>query len=145
MNASAFRDASLASQFLKRVAVFSAVGAVATLGYLVLTNAAVSLGGIEPKAASVAIYLLLMPASFLGHRRITFASRGSASLEGVRFCAVHAINIALAYSVSAIAIGYFALPPWTAFLVISVIVPIVNFLVFHFWVFIPEASETRRQ
>jgi putative flippase GtrA len=118
-----------------RLSRFFGIGAVATLGYFVLTNVAVSLYGVGPKTASVGVYLLLMPLSFIAHRWWTFASSGHVVREWVRFCGVHAVNLMIAYEVSSIVAVRDALPPWLAFLIISLVVPAVSFIAFQLWVF----------
>lgn len=123
-----------------RVVRFSAIGALTTTSYFVLTNLVVTLG-MDAKTASVVIYLLLMPISFLGHRRLTFASRGRAAPEWLKFCLVHAINLIGVYVLSWFAIDRNGLPPWLAFMFISIAAPGVNFIAFHLWVFSHRNAE----
>jgi putative flippase GtrA len=118
-----------------RLSRFLGVGAITTVGYLVLTNAVILLFGAGPRVTSVGVYLLLMPLSFLAHRRVTFVSQGRAASEWVRFCGVHACNLIIAYAISSFAGANGYLPVWLAFLVISIVVPIVNFIAFQVWVF----------
>ncbi len=143
MNISELRSFVSTSPVIRRLFRFFGVGATTTLAYLALTNAAVSLGGLGAKTASVGVYLLLMPISFWAHRRITFGSRGQVALEWIRFCGVHAANLFIAFEVSAIAVDRNALRPWMAFLIISVAIPIVNFAAFQMWVFASKSTRGR--
>lgn len=122
-----------------RLTRFSFVGAASTLSYFILTNAAAQLG-MGAELASVLCYLLLMPPSFLGHRRMTFASRGNAARQWLRFCLVHSVNIVLVYAIAWLVVGRHNAPPTLAFLLSSVFVPIINFVLFQLWVFSPRPS-----
>jgi putative flippase GtrA len=143
MNISRLRCILSDSQVIGRFLRFSAIGAGTTLGYFALTNVAVTLCGSGPKSASIGVYLLLMPISFMGHRHLTFASSGQTFLEGIRFCSIHAINLIVAFGISLIAVDRSGLPPWTAFLIISAAVPVVNFIAFQTWVFSNKDTRTR--
>jgi putative flippase GtrA len=140
MNVSELRGFLSMSPLIRRLFRFFGVGAMTTTAYFVFTNAAVSLGGFGAKSASVGIYLLLLPISFWAHRRVTFASRGQAFLEWVRFCSVHAVNILIAFEVSALAVDRHILPLWIAFLIVSISVPIVTFAAFQMWVFSSKST-----
>jgi putative flippase GtrA len=126
------------SRLTGRLARFSIVGALSTAGYFLLTNGAVALGT-NATTASVVVYLALMPLSFLGHRHVTFASRGRSLREWARFCFVHVFNIAGVYAISRILVDGQGAPPWLAFLLISAFVPAVNFVAFQLWVFSPRS------
>ncbi len=137
------RTLLLTPQVSRRLLKYVVIGAAITLAYFALTNAAVSFGGIGAKTASVGVYLVMLPIAFVAHRRITFASRGQMLFEWVRFCSVNAANLLIVFEVSAIAVDRYALPPWIAFLIISVFIPIVNFVAFQMWVFASKSTRGR--
>ena len=112
---------------VRRLATFGAVGAFNTVAFFLIAN--VLSRFVDDSVAAYVSYGILIPVSFLGHRQLTFRSQGLISKEGVRFCISQGLNLALIW------IATHTLSGWLAFAMISVLIPILNFLVFQIWVF----------
>lgn len=91
--------------------------------------------GLSEASAAYLSYAILVPVSFIGHRRLTFQSSGAISGEWLRFCVVQMTNIALIWIVTSAAASFTFLSGWPAFAIISILIPILNFIVFQIWVF----------
>lgn len=119
------------------------VGFFNTAVYFALANILAKIGVSETAAAYVA-YFALMPVSFIGHRKLTFLSKGRLGVEWLRFCVVQTTNITIIFVVTNLSrSGYFS--GWLTFAIISVLIPVLNFLLFQLWVFaVPvQRSEDR--
>lgn len=90
--------------------------------------------GLGQGVSAYLAYALVLPVSFLGHRRLTFASKGAILHQWARFLLLQATNLLL---ISAINKGasYYALPGWIAYAAISFAIPILNVVVMQTWVF----------
>lgn len=113
--------------------IFAAVGGANTAGYFVLAMLLAAAGLTDTVAAYVA-YFCMVPLSFIGHRRLTFASDGDAKAEWLRFCWVQAASLTVIWSITQLnEAGY--LTGWATFAAISILIPLINFICFQLWVF----------
>ena len=119
---------------LRQFAVFCAVGLFNTGAYFAIANGLHLLGGFSETGAAYSAYLALVPVSFVGHRRLTFASDAAVLGEWARFCVVQAMNLLVIWVTTYLAHqGYFS--GWQTFAIISIAIPALNFLTFQVWVF----------
>jgi putative flippase GtrA len=118
------------SDRIRRIVTFGVIGAFNTGAFFIL--ATLFNYALNSEAASAYLaYAMLLPVSFLGHRRLTFRSEGLISREWIRFCVIQGINVAVIWLVT------HTLSGWISFAMISGLIPILNFLVFQIWVFTP--------
>lgn len=120
--------------FLQRVGAFIGVGAFNTFGYFVVSNALVALLNFGVTAAGYLAYAVMVPFSFVGHRKITFRSSGGISAEWSRFCVSQVVNLIVIWAATLV-VAALQLPSWIAFAAISVLIPAVSFLMLQMWVF----------
>ncbi len=120
--------------FVRRIAAFVGIGAVNTAAFFLLSNALHEFVGLGVVVSGYLAYAVLVPVSFFGHRRITFSSTGSISREWIRFCVIQAINLVVIGVVTTFSESG-AIPGWLAFAAISVLIPMLNFVIFQLWVF----------
>ncbi|WP_189434603.1 MULTISPECIES: GtrA family protein [unclassified Mesorhizobium] len=119
---------------VRQILTFTAVGLFNTVAYFALANALLFLGSGETIAAYTA-YAALLPVSFMGHRRFTFLSEGRLDTEWIKFCVVQITNIVIIAVVTYLSgAGYFT--GWLTFAIISVLIPVLNFITFQLWVFV---------
>ncbi|MER9586989.1 GtrA family protein [Mesorhizobium sp. M0276] len=128
---------------VRRISTFAAVGAFNTAAFFVLANILVNFG-LGETIAAYAAYGTLVPVSFIGHRKLTFLSKGRLGAEWVRFCIVLTTNVTIIFVVTNMArSGYFA--GWMTFAIISLLIPLLNFLLFQLWVFaVPRQQSEKR-
>jgi putative flippase GtrA len=102
--------------------------------FYVVLAAALTKAGLKPGAAGAAALLPVLAVSYLGHKRKTFRSPGAHRREAPRFVMLSAIDLLLAAAVPQIGLHLRA-PAVTAFVLLTALVPAVNFILMRFWVF----------
>ena len=129
-----------------RIMRFAVVGGAATLTYagsaLILSYGPVS--AILPAvAASFLAYLIAMPVSYFGHKRLTFDSHGDHVLEVPRFLASAALGIAIACLLPLIVVDGLDLAPAVSIVLACILVPATNYVALERWVFTPRPTASR--
>jgi putative flippase GtrA len=119
---------------LRRLLIFSAVGLFNTAAFFLLANGSYYALGLGQGVSAYLAYVLVLPISFLGHRELTFASKGEIVHEWARFILLQATNLIIIWAINKTVSSY-ALPGWTAYGVISIAIPALNFVVLQIWVF----------
>lgn len=114
---------------------FACIGAFSGAIFLVVTAVLAGSFGVEPKVASVAGYLVSMPANFVGNKRFSFRSDGPIWGDLLRFGVLHTCNVLLTMGAMGATVNvlnwHFGFGAVTAI----VLVPMVNFFVMNGWVF----------
>lgn len=123
-----------------RLPIFLAIGLFNTGAFFVLASILTYFFGFGPRAAAYISYAVLIPVSFFGHRRITFGSNGSVSWEWVKFCVIQITNILIIGLVTSVAEEIPVLAGWVSFAIISILIPVLNFIVLQLWVFSKKLS-----
>jgi putative flippase GtrA len=119
---------------VRQLATFAAVGLFNTLGYILFANGAHLYLHLDQTMAAYFAYAIMVPLSFFGHRRLTFSSDGPISTEWLKFCLVQATNLLVIWCVTMTS-SHANVAGWVAFAVISVLIPVSNFVIFQLWVF----------
>lgn len=121
-----------------KAARFAAVGVVCGLVYALATALAIRAGMAAPLASAIG-YLVSVPLGYVGHRRFTFRSANRVWTEALRFLTVHVTNIVIVM-VAMQGLTQAGLH-WIAGVIAAVLlVPVVNFLFAHYWVFRPATG-----
>jgi putative flippase GtrA len=123
-----------------RFVIFFAVGLINTGAFFVLATVLTYFFQFGTKTSAYTAYAFLVPISFFGHRRITFGSNGPVSREWIKFCVIQVTNLFVITVVTHWAEVSPLLSGWPSFAVISVFIPIMNFIVFQLWVFSKNLS-----
>lgn len=118
-----------------RLLRFAVVGGSTSGLYVLVVAVLVELGEIVPGLAAALAYVLLLPISFLGHKHATFRSSWPLWPEVARFLGLHGITALVSVSVMGVAVNGLDLPHWGGSVAISVLAPVINFVLLHFWVF----------
>jgi putative flippase GtrA len=131
-------DAPSGSQLAEtatEVSRFTVVGILATLTYLIASNAMMFLAGMNPVIASVGAYLLGMIVSFFGQSRITFRV-GQVSLSHYyRFAVLSFFGLLFSYLSVILVVDYFGQHPFWATIATVVIIPAASYVIMKVWVF----------
>lgn len=118
---------------LRELIIFTLVGVFNTVAYFVLANV-FYISGLGRGVSAYLAYGVMLPVSFFGHRKLTFASAAPVAGQGIRFALVQVCNLLIIWVVSA-ATQHLDLPGWISFATISVMIPLFNFIVLRLWVF----------
>lgn len=130
------KEAWRSSSSFFRVTRFVFVGAMASLIYLVVAATLHRYLGWEKFVSSFIAYVVAIPVSFLGHKRVTFRDKGEVNGQAVKFALLQAVNVSVillaVYVTEPLAnIGY-----WIGLFLGVVLMPVTSFLVMHFFIFI---------
>jgi putative flippase GtrA len=101
--------------------------------YVALGAGLVSLG-VSPSVAGVVALVPVLIISYLGHKSKTFRSPGRHRREAPRFILLSAIDLLLAAIIPQIGL-YLRTPAVAAFILLTALVPAVNFVLMRFWIF----------
>lgn len=121
---------------LFRVARFVLVGAAASLTYVVVAALLHRGLGCGKFQASAIAYLVAIPVSFVGHKRLTFRDDGRWAGQAVRFALLQAVNLTVVLLAVYVTeplgdIGY-----WIGLLLGVVLMPATSYLAMRFLIFI---------
>lgn len=97
--------------------------------------------GLTVVQASLAAYAAAALFSYLAHKFVTFVSSGRHRTEAPRFLLLTATGLAVAYITPALLTGMLGLPGIVPLLVTCILIPVLNLLVLHRWVFAERKSD----
>ncbi len=121
---------------------FVFVGGLSTILYGIFSFTLILILNLSAFTTHLMAYALVLPFSFLGHRRITFSYKGPGLWAFIRF----SLTSVLALSVSSWLVWYLQAtgsPAVWGIVATMVIVPMVSYLVMSIWVF-PEPAQHRK-
>lgn len=114
---------------------FIVVGGVATLTHLaVATTLILTIPTILPYLANLCAFTVAVVVSYLGHRHITFATRGSM----LKFSAVSIGGFALNNMILAAGL-HWQFPPIAAVAIATLCVPVLTYIASALWAFKPAS------
>ncbi len=126
--------ASFRSGLLGRLIRFAAVGLLNTLAYFALANILRYGAGLPTAWVSYIAYLILVPVSFIGHKRLTFGTTSRGLEEFAKFVLIQIVNLGIIAATN-LALARFDAASWVNFAIVSVTIPAVNFVVLQVWIF----------
>jgi len=88
----------------------------------------------DPALASAMAFALVLPISFLSHRRVTYADAANDSLQWARFVLVAVTSFTIAVGSAKLA-SLQGWPFWTALLATWILIPAANYFINVLWVF----------
>ncbi len=122
---------------LGRIIRFGFVGIAATVVYVGSSFAGIEVFGVPPVAASVLGQVLSTFVSYFGHAVFSFRVEPSHQLYLMRFLLISVLTFALNIIVTWLIADALGLSPRIAIAVVTVLIPIANYLANRFWVFLP--------
>jgi putative flippase GtrA len=125
----------LSVKLSKKLFRFIFIGGFTTASYILLVSFFVSAAHVEPRTASVFAYCFSLPLSFVGHRFHTFNSGGIIWHEVSKFIITHLVSLGIVVASMYIVFTVLSYPYWLGSIIGAILVPLLNFLVFNYWVF----------
>ena len=125
----------------KGVGRFAFAGAATTALYFVLTNAVSYALPVTPFVASFLAYCVCIAVSFVLQSRMVFRHDGDRRSALVKFAVMSLIGLLAAQLIFWIVAEGLGNPTWLASLLVSIAIPIVNFLAMNFWVFVDKTRQ----
>ena len=120
---------------MRRAVRFLGVGIVSTLTNFALSFCLVGFFQVDVRLANAVGYVMGMAVSYLGHRHVTFNSRGSVVREGWKFLVMHGFNLGLSTLVLAALVDGLGINRYASLVIANIFVMISSFLIMQFWVF----------
>lgn len=120
---------------LAKLLRFGLIGGVSSLLYGVCAWGLIRWLAFSPIAASIAAYLLAIPANFVMQRQFAFRSGGRVQTEAPRFLLVHGTNILGSTGIMHATVDIFHLDPFLGIVATMMVIPLLSFMVMHLWVF----------
>lgn len=119
-----------------RILRFAAIGGLSTVIYAVGTLALSDRFGLPAAVGSVVAYGAGAVFSYCGHRFVTFMSDGAVGFEIVRFACATAAGFLLSVGLAAILTDLAGFPSSVPVALVSILVPVLNFVVLRKFVFV---------
>jgi putative flippase GtrA len=119
-----------------RLARFSAVGALATVVHIGVAMAAVAAVGANPTVGSMIGFVAAFLVSYVGHFRFTFAAPGRYRDYLLKFVVSSLASFFLSTGAVWVATAILGIDYKPALIALAIIVPLCNYLVNRFWVFL---------
>jgi putative flippase GtrA len=121
---------------LWRLARFSAIGGLATVVHIGVAMVAVAAVGANPTAGSMIGFVAAFLVSYVGHFRFTFAAPGRYRDYLLKFVVSSLASFFLSTGAVWVATAILGIDYKPALIVLAIIVPLCNYLVNRFWVFL---------
>jgi putative flippase GtrA len=136
-------QSGLAEEFW-RLARFSIVGVVATVLHIGVAMIAVAAAGANPTVAAMIGFTAAFAVSYFGHFRFTFAASGRHRDYLLKFAVSSLASLVLSTGMVWVATAIVGIDYKPALFALAVIVPVCNYLVNRFWVFLQPGADLRR-
>jgi putative flippase GtrA len=120
-----------APQFIR----YGLVGILLMIAYLGLAQILAEVVGISPVLASPVSFMLCVPLAYLGQSIVVFRAPWGDRAQQKRFLATTLVGFIIATSAAPLLALVADVPSYVNFVVVSLLVPLANFVVFRFWVF----------
>jgi putative flippase GtrA len=114
---------------------YGIVGVLLMLAYLGVALILASVFGLSPVWASPLSFVLCVPLAYLGQSILVFRAPWGDRAQQTRFLLTTVTGFLIAAGVTPLLALFVDVPPYVNFMVVCVLVPLTNFLVFRFWVF----------
>jgi putative flippase GtrA len=136
-------QSGLAEEFL-RLARFSAVGTIATVAHIVVAVIVVAAAGANPTAGAMIGFVAAFMVSYFGHFRFTFAASGRYRDYLLKFAVSSLASFLLSTAAVWLATSILGIDYKPALITLAIIVPLCNYLVNRFWVFLQPTGVSSR-
>lgn len=126
-----------------RLLRFAGVGVASTLCYAVIALALTQWARLPAVEASVIAYAVAALLSYLGHRHITFRSKGDHLREAPRFGLLVLAGYLLALAIPLLTTGILGWPSAVSILATCIVIPAANYLLMARMVFVDAGMPSR--
>ena len=121
---------------LSRLARFSAMGAIATGVHVGVAMIAVAAAGVSPTVGATTGFLSAFIVSYVGHFRFSFAATGRYRDYLLKFAVASLASFLFSTTAVWLATTVLGVDYRLALFVLAIIVPVCNYIVNRFWVFL---------
>ena len=129
---------------LSRLARFSAVGAIATVVHISVAMIVVAAAGANPTVGAMIGFVAAFMVSYFGHFRFTFAASGRYRDYLLKFAVSSLASFLLSTAAVWVATAILGIDYKPALIALAIIVPVCNYLVNRFWVFLQPRGVSSR-
>lgn len=136
-------QSDLAGEFW-RLARFFAVGAIATIVHVGVAMIVVAAAGANPTVGAMIGFVAAFMVSYFGHFRFSFAASGRYRDYLLKFAVSSLASFLLSTAAVWLATDILGIDYKPALIALAIIVPICNYLVNRFWVFLQPMGFSRR-
>jgi putative flippase GtrA len=127
-----------------RLARFSAVGALATAVHIGVAMVAVAATGANPTVGTMIGFVAAFLVSYVGHFRFSFAVPGRYRDYLLKFAVSSLASFFLSTGAVWVATAILGIDYKPALMALAVVVPVCNYLVNRFWVFLQPGGGSGR-
>jgi putative flippase GtrA len=127
-----------------RLARFSAVGGLATVVHIGVAMVAVAAAGANPTVGAMIGFVAAFLVSYLGHFRFTFAVSGRYRDYLLKFAVSSLASFFLSTGAVWVTTAILGIDYKPALIALAIIVPVCNYLVNRFWVFLQPGGGSGR-
>ncbi len=125
-----------------RLARFSAVGAITTVVHIGVAMTVVAAAGANPSVGAMIGFVAAFMVSYFGHFRFTFAASGRYRDYLPRFAVSSLASFLLSTAAVWVATAILGIDYKPAMFALAIIVPVCNYLVNRFWVFLQPGGDS---
>ena len=129
---------------LSRLARFSAVGAIATVVHISVAMIVVAAAGANPTVGAMIGFVAAFMVSYFGHFRFSFAASGRYRDYLLKFAVSSLASFLLSTAAVWVATAILGIDYKPALIALAIIVPVCNYLVNRFWVFLQPRGVSSR-
>jgi putative flippase GtrA len=133
----------LAEEFW-RLARFFAVGTIATIVHIGVAMIVVADAGANPTVGAMIGFIAAFMVSYFGHFRFSFAASGRYRDYLLKFAVSSLASFLLSTAAVWVATGILGIDYKPALIALAIIVPVCNYLVNRFWVFLQPRGVSSR-
>ncbi|MFG6661566.1 GtrA family protein [Sulfitobacter sp. 915] len=119
---------------VNRLCSFALVGGICA-GIYVSLYLMLSYGGLVPEAANALAFGCAVLAQYVGQTRLTFRQKLNDTRQMIRFGLMITGGAVTSSLITGVAAPYFTFPPWIAAVIVTLALPVQNFLFMSLWVF----------
>ena len=136
-------QSGLAEEFW-RLARFSGVGAIATVAHIVVAVIVVAAAGANPTVGAIIGFVAAFMVSYFGHFRFSLAASGRYRDYLLKFAVSSLASFLLSTAAVWVATAMLGIDYKPALIALGIIVPVCNYLMNRFWVFLrPKGVSSR--
>ena len=117
-----------------RLCSFALVGGTSA-GVYVSLYLMLSYGGLMPELANVLAFGCAVLVQYVGQAKVTFRKKLNDHRQMIRFGLMVTGGVATSSLITGGIAPYFTLPPWVAAVIVTLALPVQNFVFMNLWVF----------
>lgn len=126
-----------------RLVRFGISGVFTTVAYFLASNALHYGMDIPASTSSLLSYAMAVVLSYLLQSMFTFQTKNHSSQQVTRFAVVTLAGLAVSWGLVKALTGYLHQPAWVSTIAVCIVIPLLNYVLFHIWVFVQPDAKAR--